>query len=83
MHLIATYFPVFSDRAVKTTENVPLPFSYYSLYWSIVFINKNIIATELIYLFHYNTHLYHFSEPPYPHIPCRLISIFQLIEIAS
>ena len=39
MHLIATDFPVFSDCAVNTTEKVPLPFSYYSLYWSI-FINK-------------------------------------------
>lgn len=26
MHLIATYFPVFSERAVNTTEKVPLPF---------------------------------------------------------
>lgn len=27
MHLIATYLPVLSDRAVNTTEKVPLPFS--------------------------------------------------------
>ena len=27
MHLIATYFPVLRERAVKTTEKVPLPFS--------------------------------------------------------
>ena len=40
MHLMATYFPVFSDNAVNTTEKVPLPFSYYSLYWSIPFNNK-------------------------------------------
>ena len=40
MHLMATYLPVFSDRAVKTTEKVPLPFSYSSLYWSMPFINK-------------------------------------------
>jgi len=25
--LIATYFPDFNDKAVKTTEKVPLPFS--------------------------------------------------------
>jgi hypothetical protein len=26
MHFIATYFPLFSDSAVNTTEKVPLPF---------------------------------------------------------
>lgn len=35
MHLIATCLFVFSDSAINTTENVPLPFSAYNLYWSI------------------------------------------------
>lgn len=35
MHLIATCLPVFSESAMNTTENVPLPFSAYNLYWSI------------------------------------------------
>lgn len=47
MHLMATALPVLRDCAVKTTEKVPLPFSYYNLYWSI-FINKKYKCNSIV-----------------------------------
>ena len=66
MHLIATCLPFLRERAVKTTEKVPLPFSYYNLYWSISFIDyyyKNLTtnsATQKHFIF-LLSHLYSYS----------------------